>query len=345
MDSHSTIQLIVIIILIILSAFFSSAETAFITVSKIKLRQLVDENNKRAILVSKILDNQSKMLSAILVGNNIVNISCSALVTTFTIRIWGNYATGIATGVLTIFVLIFGEITPKNAATKYCMQLALIYAPVINALIHIFTPIIIIIDSISKVFLRLLGVNENDKDTTSNNDTSNDFNLNNYNNLKIFISEVEKEIMSIKLVLDKMMVNKKAYMNSVELEKFLDNDHEINYIDFIQILRIVGITYPREKVLKILKFIKIENPLKMTLNLLNKKFNQCKITSSEMTNYELEEALNKILSDDKLNIKQILFNKNNNEISQNEFISLLHDKTIYSDDILSELFLKLTNKK
>ena len=166
MDSHSTIQLIVIIILLILSAFFSSAETAFITVSKIKLRQLVDENNKRAILVSKILDNQSKMLSAILVGNNIVNISCSALVTTFTIRMWGNYATGIATGVLTIFVLIFGEITPKNAATKYCMQLALIYAPVINALIHIFTPIIIIIDSISKVFLRLLGVNENDKDTT-----------------------------------------------------------------------------------------------------------------------------------------------------------------------------------
>ena len=187
--------------------------------------------------------------------------------------------------------------------------------------------------------------NENDKDNISNKDQTKDFNFNNYNNLKIYISEVEKEIMSIKLVLDGMMTNKKAYMNSVELEKFLDNDNEINYVDFIQILRIFGITYPREKVLKVLKFIKIENPLKMTLNLLNKKFNQCKITSSEMTNYELEEALNKILSDDKLNIKQILFNKNNNEISQNEFISLLHDKTLYSDDILSALFLKLSNKK
>ena len=180
----------------------------------------------------------------------------------------------------------------------------------------------------------------------NNDDNSKNFNFENYNNLKILISEVEKEIMSIKLVLDEIMVNKKAHMNSVELEKFLDNDNEINYIDFIQLLRVFGITYPREKVLKILKFIKIENPLKMTLNILNNKFNQCKISSSEMTNYELEEALNKIMSDDKLNIKQILFHNNNNkDISQSEFISLLHDKTIYSDNILSAIFLKLSNKK
>ena len=166
MDSHNSIQLIIIIILLGLSSFFSSAETAFITVSKIKLRNLVDEGNKSALLVTKILDNQSKMLSAILVGNNIVNISCSALVTTFTIDIWGNFATGIATGILTIFVLIFGEITPKNAATHYCLQLSLAYAPIIRFLMLIFTPIIWIVDNISNFFLRLIGIDSNKKNAT-----------------------------------------------------------------------------------------------------------------------------------------------------------------------------------
>ena len=186
---------------------------------------------------------------------------------------------------------------------------------------------------------------DKNKDLNSNEDNFINFNFEEYNNLKILISEVEKEIMSIKVVLDEIMNKKKTYMNSVELEKFIDNDNQINYTDFIQLLKVFGITYPREKVFKILKFIKIENPLKMSLNILNKKFTQCKITSSEMTNSELEDALNDLLSYNKLNIKQILFSRNNKEITQNEFVNLLHDKTIYSDNILSELFRKLSNKK
>ena len=180
------------------------------------------------------------------------------------------------------------------------------------------------------------------KENTENNQ---DFELGNYNNLNIKISEVEKEIMSIKLVFDEIMTHKKTYLNSVEMEKFLDNNNEINYTDFIQLLRIFGITYPRDKVFKILKFIKVENPQKLTLNILSQKLNQCKITSSEMNNSELEDALNSILSDKKLNIKEILFKTNKKEISQKDFVSLLHDKTIYSDNILSALFQKLTNKK
>ena len=187
--------------------------------------------------------------------------------------------------------------------------------------------------------------NDKEKENNSNSDKTNDFNIVEYNNFKIYISQVEKEIMSIKLVLDEIMTNKKTYMNSVELEKFVNNDNEINYIDFIQLLRLFGITYPREKVLKILKFIDIENPLKMSLNILNKKFTQCKISSSEMTNSELEEALNDLLSNNNLNLKQILFNRDIKKITQNEFISLLHDKTKYSDNILSELFKKLSGKK
>ena len=186
---------------------------------------------------------------------------------------------------------------------------------------------------------------ENNDNEKENDSKFNDFNLIEYNNLKIYISEVEKEIVSIKLVLDEIMTKKKTYMNSVELEKFVNNNNEINYIDFIQLLRVFGITYPREKVLKILKFINIENPLKMSLNILNKKFTECKISSSEMTNSELEEALNDLLSSNNLNLKQILFNSKSKEITQNEFVSLLHDKTKYSDNILSELFKKLSNKQ
>lgn len=158
MDTDSIIQLISIIILIILSAFFSSAETAFTTCNKIKIRSLIDEGNKRAMTVQSIIDNSSKMLSAILIGNNIVNISASALATTFTINVFGNYATGIATGILTIIVLIFGEISPKTAATVYAEKFALMYAPIIKFIMIILTPAIIIIDFLASMFLKLIRI-------------------------------------------------------------------------------------------------------------------------------------------------------------------------------------------
>ena len=88
MDTDSIAQIIIIIILLLLSAFFSSAETAFTMVNKIRIRSLIEDGNKRAITVGKIIDNSGKMLSAILIGNNIVNISASALMTSLTIRLW-----------------------------------------------------------------------------------------------------------------------------------------------------------------------------------------------------------------------------------------------------------------
>lgn len=166
MDTDSYIQLITIIILLFLSAFFSSAETSFMTVSKIKIRSLMDEGNKRAALVAKIIDDSGKMLSAVLIGNNIVNISCSALVTTFTIKVWGSYATGIATGVLTLFVLLFGEITPKNLATYYSVKLTLLYAPIIYGLMVVLTPVIFIVDHLAGGVLRIFGIKSNDKNAT-----------------------------------------------------------------------------------------------------------------------------------------------------------------------------------
>ena len=163
MDTDSIAQIIIIIILLLLSAFFSSAETAFTMVNKIRIRSLIEDGNKRAITVGKIIDNSGKMLSAILIGNNIVNISASALMTSLTIRFWGSYATGIATGVMTVLVLIFGEITPKTTATIYAEKFALVYAPVVYFIMFIFTPVIFIIDKLSGVILKLIHVDANNK--------------------------------------------------------------------------------------------------------------------------------------------------------------------------------------
>ncbi len=163
MDTDSIIQLISIIILLGLSAFFSSAETSFITVSRIKLLSLAQEGNKRADMVISIIDQPAKMLSAVLIGNNIVNISCSALTTSFTISVWGNKATGIVTGVLTLLVLIFGEITPKNTANIHATKMAMAYAPIIKFLMIILTPVIFIVDHLAGFFLWLLRIDSNKK--------------------------------------------------------------------------------------------------------------------------------------------------------------------------------------
>ena len=108
MDTTGVIQVVILFILLFLSGFFSSAETALSTVNRVKVRSLLEEGNKRAATVESVLNHYGKMISAILIGNNIVNISASALATTLAIRI--NMAVGLATGLLTILVLLFGEI-------------------------------------------------------------------------------------------------------------------------------------------------------------------------------------------------------------------------------------------
>ena len=119
MDSSDYIQLLTLFLLVGLSAFFSSAETALTTVNKIRVRNLAEAGNKNAITLTKILENQGKMLSAILVGNNVVNLTASSMSTTLVMSIWGNKAIGIGTGVLTLVILVFGEISPKTISTLY----------------------------------------------------------------------------------------------------------------------------------------------------------------------------------------------------------------------------------
>lgn len=162
-DTSAVIQIIVLIILLGLSAFFSSAETSLTTVNKIKMRSLAEEGNKRAQMVMKITDNSAKMLSAILIGNNIVNLSASSLTTTIALTLGAGTAVAIATGLITILILIFGEITPKTVATLHSEKIALAYAYPINFIMIIITPISVIINALARGILFLLRVDPNAK--------------------------------------------------------------------------------------------------------------------------------------------------------------------------------------
>lgn len=159
MDTPGVIQLVILAVLLVLSAFFSSAETALTTISAVKIRAMVEENPKgRVLTLQKILDNKGKLISAVLIGNNIVNISASSLMTSLVIRLWGNAAVGIGTGILTLFVLIFGEIVPKTWAMCNNEKLSLAYANVIYFLMTVLTPVIFIVDKISGFFLKLMHI-------------------------------------------------------------------------------------------------------------------------------------------------------------------------------------------
>lgn len=165
MDSGDVTQLIILIILLMLSAFFSSAETALTTVNRIRIRSLADDGSKRAKTVLKITDNSGKMLSAILIGNNIVNVAAASITTSLAYSLGGS-AVAIANAVITIAILLFGEITPKTTATIHAEKLALIYAPIISIFMKIMTPVIFIINGLSNAVLLLLRIDPNAKNQT-----------------------------------------------------------------------------------------------------------------------------------------------------------------------------------
>ena len=158
MDTTGVIQLVSLAVLVFLSAFFSSAETAFSTVNRVRLRTLAQENHKGAIRVLGILDQYGKMLSAILIGNNIVILSPSSVATTFAINTWGSRAVGIATGVLTFVVLMFGEIIPKTWAMQRAEPITLFFSGIIRLLMTVLTPVIFLVDKLSNWILKLLHI-------------------------------------------------------------------------------------------------------------------------------------------------------------------------------------------
>lgn len=165
MDSSHIAQLLTILVMVFLSAFFSSAETALVTVNKIRMKNLAENGDKRATKVLKVTSNSGKMLSAILIGNNIVNIGASSIATMLAVDIFGDIGSGIATGLLTIVILIFGEVSPKTMATTKADSLALAIAGIIDILMFVLTPVIFVINKLANGVLCLLRVNPNQTDT------------------------------------------------------------------------------------------------------------------------------------------------------------------------------------
>ena len=155
------IRLVLVVVCLVLSAFFSSSETALTTVNLIRIRNLADNGDKAAAWVLKARRDQSKLLGAILIGNNVVNLSASSMLTVLVTDVFGSQAVGAATGVLTLLVLLFGEITPKTIATLEAEKNALRFARVICLLMTILTPVIFVVNLLSGGVLRLLGVDPN----------------------------------------------------------------------------------------------------------------------------------------------------------------------------------------
>lgn len=163
LDPSSLSSIIFFIILLFLSGFFSASETALVSLSKIRLRSMVDEGVKNAKLIEKVLSNQSKLISTILVGNNLVNIGASALATSFTIEFFGDEWIGVVTGILTFLVLIFGEITPKTFSTQKSESVCIWVIKPIALCCFIFTPIVAVLNVITGVIFKVMGCDFNKK--------------------------------------------------------------------------------------------------------------------------------------------------------------------------------------
>lgn len=165
MDTNP-IQFAVVLVLLMLSAFFSASETALTTVNKLKLRTLSEEGDKKAAKVLSVTENSGKLLSTILIGNNIVNIAASSLTTTISARVFGNSFVGIATGVLTLLVLVFGEISPKTIASHHAISISRAFVYPISILMVILTPAIWLLDKITGIIFAILKI-----DTSSSGNT------------------------------------------------------------------------------------------------------------------------------------------------------------------------------
>ena len=166
-DPGSWWLILILLILVCGSAFFSASETALTSLNKIKLRNMTEENVKNADKVQKLIDDPNKLLSSILIGNNLVNNAAAALTTMIAVSLLGGQSgVGAATMVITIIILIFGEITPKTLASQNAEKVSLVVANVISAIVFISTPVVKVMNLITNVLIKILGGNSTEKTPT-----------------------------------------------------------------------------------------------------------------------------------------------------------------------------------
>lgn len=165
MDQGSIFKIGILIVLIGLSGLFSASETALMSINKIKLKKLEDSRRSRAL--RDLMSNTSKLLSTILFGNNLVNIYASSLTTSLAIVLWGNESVALVTIVLTIIILIFGEIIPKTLAKRNAEKFSLSVALIIKWLSIILTPIVFLLEKISNLFVKITGGSVDEDDSVT----------------------------------------------------------------------------------------------------------------------------------------------------------------------------------
>ncbi|WP_028773125.1 HlyC/CorC family transporter [Shewanella waksmanii] len=159
MDAISTsVLFIVLLILIIISAYFSSSETAMMSLNRYRLRHLANSGHKGAKRATKLLERPDRLIGLILIGNNLVNILASAIATIIGIRLFGDVGVAIATGILTLVVLVFAEVTPKTVAALHPERIAFPSSFLLKGLLVVLSPLVKAVNFITGSFLRLLGI-------------------------------------------------------------------------------------------------------------------------------------------------------------------------------------------
>ena len=186
-----TYNLITLFILLSLSAFFSASETALFSLNKLRIINLKDNGIKNADKLYRLLENPDSVLTAILILNNMVNILTSSLTTVIMYNLVGNAGVSIATGIVTILVLIFGEITPKTLAIQNSEKISLKIVPLISILIFILKPLIYIFSNLSKTIVRMTGKNKSNNDLITEAELKTILNFSNENGI---LKNSEKEI-------------------------------------------------------------------------------------------------------------------------------------------------------
>ena len=156
-------EIIILIILLLLSGFFSGSEVALISLTKLRARQMLDKKKPGAVFINKLKEDPQRMLATILIGNNIANVAASAIATSIMIGIFKNYAVAIATGVMTLLILIFGEITPKSIAAKNNELISRLVAAPIWYLSIVLAPILNVLDKFLNRFIKLIGIKTQEK--------------------------------------------------------------------------------------------------------------------------------------------------------------------------------------
>lgn len=163
MDPSLSVQILCLVLLLLASGFFSASETALMTLSKLDVRYMIEQNIKGAEKLDKLLEDPNKLLGSILVGNNLVNILASSLATMIAINLSGGSSSGIgvgiSTGVMTLLILVFGEITPKSLSTQNAQKIALFVVSPISVVVKIFSPVVKILMFVTNLLIKLFGGN------------------------------------------------------------------------------------------------------------------------------------------------------------------------------------------